>query len=68
MPLRIALISSIFVVAVPCFPTTIPAAWFATLIDSFVFNPETEANAKVAIKVSPAPVTSITFFAFAGTN
>src|SRR5262249_11052453 len=45
-------------VAVPTFPTTTPAAWFASTVASSSVPPAPSASAHVATTVSPAPVTS----------
>ena len=54
-------------VAVPTFPTTIPAAWLARTAAAGRDAPEARASARTATTVSPAPVTSYTSRAKAGT-
>ena len=53
-------------VAVPDFPTTIPAAMLANFIDSERLKPPASPAAIEAMTVSPAPDTSNTSFASVG--
>src|SRR5207247_936120 len=53
-------------VAVPSFPTTIPAARLASVAASIRPEPQATAKLNTLITVSPAPVTSYTSRAFAG--
>ena len=49
--------------AVPDFPTTIPAATFASFTADEISKPVDKAAARLAITVSPAPDTSKTSLA-----
>ena len=53
-------------VAVPDFPTTIPAATLASFTADEISNPVDRAAAILAITVSPAPDTSKTSLAWVG--
>src|SRR5882672_6642548 len=53
--------------AVPSLPTTIPAAWFASRNASAKVAPAANMTPRMAITVSPAPLTSYTSRATAGT-
>src|ERR1017187_10914915 len=58
--------SVVLTVAVPTFPTTIPAAQLASAAASSNGQPVAIATAKAATRVSPAPVTSYTWRAAEG--
>src|ERR1051326_8795757 len=57
---KLAINSSGATVAVPIFPTTMPAAWFEMMAASMGDAPAAMASVKVAMTVSPAPETSKT--------